>query len=187
MNLSFLQIQAENLEESVLIDGQEVTKDTDDEDEEGEKSTTISLNPVVVEGEEEEMIDASDFRSVLAGADPTGHHPHHPAAYHPHHGAHMMGGAHHTIGAHHPHHAAAAAAAAAHMGHPQAGLNGRMTPPPPPSHPGFAQMQPGSYATLTPLQPLPPISTMSDKFTAHHPYGNGNGGQGHQGKSFVLS
>lgn len=43
-------------------------------------------------------------------------------------------------------------------------LNGRMTPP------GFAASS--SYATLTPLQPLPPISTMSDKFSHyghHHP------------------
>lgn len=46
-------------------------------------------------------------------------------------------------------------------------LNGRMTPP------GFTTSS--SYATLTPLQPLPPISTMSDKFTHH--YGHpGNGG-----------
>lgn len=39
-------------------------------------------------------------------------------------------------------------------------VNGRMSPP------GFS---PGSsYATLTPLQPLPPISTMSDKFAYGH-------------------
>lgn len=47
-------------------------------------------------------------------------------------------------------------------------LNGRMTPP------GFATSS--SYATLTPLQPLPPISTMSDKFSHyghHHPAGGG--------------
>lgn len=47
-------------------------------------------------------------------------------------------------------------------------LNGRMTPP------GFATSS--SYATLTPLQPLPPISTMSDKFSHyghHHPTGGG--------------
>lgn len=40
-------------------------------------------------------------------------------------------------------------------------VNGRMSPP------GFS---PGSsYATLTPLQPLPPISTVSDKFHYGHP------------------
>lgn len=46
-------------------------------------------------------------------------------------------------------------------------LNGRMTPP------GFPTSS--SYATLTPLQPLPPISTMSDKFShyGHHHPGNG--------------
>lgn len=46
-------------------------------------------------------------------------------------------------------------------------LNGRLTPP------GFAHSS--SYATLTPLQPLPPISTMSDKFPhyGHHHAGNG--------------
>ncbi|XP_054706644.1 homeobox protein onecut-like [Uloborus diversus] len=54
-------------------------------------------------------------------------------------------------------------------------LNGRMSPP------GFATaVQANSYATLTPLQPLPPISTMSDKFShhyGHHPHvGGGNGG-----------
>ena len=39
-------------------------------------------------------------------------------------------------------------------------LNGRMSP-------GYSPNN--SYATLTPLQPLPPISTVSDKFTtAHH-------------------
>lgn len=41
-------------------------------------------------------------------------------------------------------------------------VNGRMSPP------GFSPSS--SYATLTPLQPLPPISTMSDKFA----YGHGN-------------
>ncbi|XP_026472055.1 one cut domain family member 2-like [Ctenocephalides felis] len=42
-------------------------------------------------------------------------------------------------------------------------VNGRMSPP------GFS---PGSsYATLTPLQPLPPISTMSDKFAYGHATG----------------
>ena len=49
-------------------------------------------------------------------------------------------------------------------------LNGRMTPP------GFINTTSSSYATLTPLQPLPPISTMSDKFThhyGHHHHGNG--------------
>lgn len=40
---------------------------------------------------------------------------------------------------------------------------GRMSPP------GFSPNS--SYATLTPLQPLPPISTMSDKFA----YGHGHG------------
>lgn len=40
-------------------------------------------------------------------------------------------------------------------------VNGRMSPP------GFSP----NYATLTPLQPLPPISTMSDKFA----YGHGHG------------
>ncbi|GAB1604977.1 one cut domain family member 2 isoform X3 [Argonauta hians] len=38
-------------------------------------------------------------------------------------------------------------------------LNGRMSPGYSPSN---------SYATLTPLQPLPPISTVSDKFSAAH-------------------
>ncbi|XP_052829336.1 hepatocyte nuclear factor 6 isoform X8 [Octopus bimaculoides] len=38
-------------------------------------------------------------------------------------------------------------------------LNGRMSP-------GYSPNN--SYATLTPLQPLPPISTVSDKFSAHH-------------------
>lgn len=50
-------------------------------------------------------------------------------------------------------------------------LNGRMSPP------GFATaVQANSYATLTPLQPLPPISTMSDKFS--HPYGHHHAGNG---------
>ncbi|XP_055945405.1 hepatocyte nuclear factor 6-like isoform X2 [Argiope bruennichi] len=53
-------------------------------------------------------------------------------------------------------------------------LNGRMSPP------GFATaVQANSYATLTPLQPLPPISTMSDKFShhyGHHHAGNVGGG-----------
>lgn len=51
-------------------------------------------------------------------------------------------------------------------------LNGRMSPP------GFATaVQANSYATLTPLQPLPPISTMSDKFTHHYGHHHaGNGG-----------
>lgn len=39
-------------------------------------------------------------------------------------------------------------------------VNGRMSPP------GFSPNS--SYATLTPLQPLPPISTMSDKFAYGH-------------------
>lgn len=39
-------------------------------------------------------------------------------------------------------------------------VNGRMSPP------GFSPSS--SYATLTPLQPLPPISTMSDKFAYGH-------------------
>lgn len=47
-------------------------------------------------------------------------------------------------------------------------LNGRMTPP------GFPTSS--SYATLTPLQPLPPISTMSDKFSHHYGHHPGNGG-----------
>lgn len=47
-------------------------------------------------------------------------------------------------------------------------LNGRMTPP------GFATSS--NYATLTPLQPLPPISTMSDKFSHHYGHHPGNGG-----------
>lgn len=42
-------------------------------------------------------------------------------------------------------------------------VNGRMSPP------GFSPSS--SYATLTPLQPLPPISTMSDKF-AYAGHGN---------------
>ncbi|BES89981.1 homeobox protein onecut [Nesidiocoris tenuis] len=46
-------------------------------------------------------------------------------------------------------------------------VNGRMSPP------GFS---PGSsYATLTPLQPLPPISTVSDKFAYGHAAGNVSG------------
>lgn len=87
------------------------------------------------------MIDASDFRSVLASGDAA---VNHHAAYH-----------HHGHNVHHPHHA---------HHHPHQSLNGRMTPP------GFVSTQ-GSYATLTPLQPLPPISTMSDKFNHHH-YGH---------------
>ena len=51
-------------------------------------------------------------------------------------------------------------------------LNGRMTPP------GFVPSS--SYATLTPLQPLPPISTMSDRFSHHYshhcPHHPDNGG-----------
>ncbi|KAK9497838.1 hypothetical protein O3M35_003753 [Rhynocoris fuscipes] len=40
-------------------------------------------------------------------------------------------------------------------------VNGRMSPP---------AFSPGSsYATLTPLQPLPPISTVSEKFAYNHP------------------
>lgn len=39
-------------------------------------------------------------------------------------------------------------------------VNGRMSPP------GYSPSS--SYATLTPLQPLPPISTMSDKFAYGH-------------------
>lgn len=39
-------------------------------------------------------------------------------------------------------------------------VNGQMSPP------GFSPNS--SYATLTPLQPLPPISTMSDKFSYGH-------------------
>ncbi|KAG8181869.1 hypothetical protein JTE90_023607 [Oedothorax gibbosus] len=46
-----------------------------------------------------------------------------------------------------------------------AGLNGRISP-------GFSTAS--SYATLTPLQPLPPISTMSDKFSHYH-HGNVSG------------
>ncbi|XP_014249961.1 hepatocyte nuclear factor 6 isoform X3 [Cimex lectularius] len=46
-------------------------------------------------------------------------------------------------------------------------VNGRMSPP------GFS---PGSsYATLTPLQPLPPISTVSDKFAYGHTTSSVNG------------
>ncbi|XP_070504946.1 hepatocyte nuclear factor 6 isoform X4 [Chironomus tepperi] len=44
-------------------------------------------------------------------------------------------------------------------------VNGRMSPP------GFSPNS--SYATLTPLQPLPPISTMSDKFAYGHGHGLG--------------
>lgn len=40
-------------------------------------------------------------------------------------------------------------------------VNGRMSPP------GYSPNS-SSYATLTPLQPLPPISTMSDKFAYGH-------------------
>ncbi|GBP31043.1 Hepatocyte nuclear factor 6 [Eumeta japonica] len=42
--------------------------------------------------------------------------------------------------------------------HPLAAVNGRLTPP---------GLEPASYATLTPLLPLPPISTVSDKFAYH--------------------
>ena len=48
-------------------------------------------------------------------------------------------------------------------------LNGRMTPPP-------MSYNTGSYATLTPLQPLPPISTVSDKLG--HAIAPIHGGQG---------
>ncbi|PRD32624.1 UNVERIFIED_CONTAM: onecut [Trichonephila clavipes] len=47
-----------------------------------------------------------------------------------------------------------------------ASLNGRLSP-------GFSTAS--SYATLTPLQPLPPISTMSDKFTHYAHHGNVSG------------
>ena len=124
--------------------------------------TTSTSTIGETEDNESEMIDASDFRSVLGDPSVPGHphHSHHPA-YHPvaHHGHHGGAVAHHAHhpGAHHPAHHP-------HVHHQ--GLNGRMTPP------GFVQVaaQQGSYATLTPLQPLPPISTMSDKFTTHHPY-----------------
>ncbi|XP_065352516.1 homeobox protein onecut isoform X3 [Cloeon dipterum] len=46
-------------------------------------------------------------------------------------------------------------------------VNGRMSPP------GFSPTS--SYATLTPLQPLPPISTMSDKFAYGHAASNVSG------------
>jgi len=46
-------------------------------------------------------------------------------------------------------------------------VNGRMSPP------GFSPSS--SYATLTPLQPLPPISTMSDKFAYGHAASNVSG------------
>lgn len=52
-------------------------------------------------------------------------------------------------------------------------VNGRMSPP------GFSPNS--SYATLTPLQPLPPISTMSDKFA----YGHGHGKQHKMKLKFV--
>lgn len=42
--------------------------------------------------------------------------------------------------------------------HPLSAVNGRLTPP---------GLEPASYATLTPLLPLPPISTVSDKFHYH--------------------
>ncbi|KAG6449287.1 hypothetical protein O3G_MSEX005938 [Manduca sexta] len=42
--------------------------------------------------------------------------------------------------------------------HPLSAVNGRLTPP---------GLEPASYATLTPLLPLPPISTVSDKFAYH--------------------
>ncbi|XP_061724789.1 hepatocyte nuclear factor 6 isoform X4 [Cydia pomonella] len=42
--------------------------------------------------------------------------------------------------------------------HPLSVVNGRLTPP---------GLEPASYATLTPLLPLPPISTVSDKFAYH--------------------
>ena len=47
-------------------------------------------------------------------------------------------------------------------------MNGRMSPP------GFSPSSASSYATLTPLQPLPPISTVSDKFV-YGPAGNVSG------------
>lgn len=120
-------------------------------------TSTTTVSSTAAGDSDNEMLDASDFRSVLG--DPSGHHhPHHPA-YHPAHHGHHPVGPHHHPGAHHPvaHHP--------HAGINHQGLNGRMTPP------GFAMAQQSSYATLTPLQPLPPISTMSDKFT-HHPYGH---------------
>lgn len=42
--------------------------------------------------------------------------------------------------------------------HPLSAVSGRLTPP---------GLEPASYATLTPLLPLPPISTVSDKFAYH--------------------
>jgi len=50
-------------------------------------------------------------------------------------------------------------------------LNGRMSP-------GYSSAT--SYATLTPMQPLPPISTMSDKFISHY------GHPGNVSGSFTL-
>ncbi len=47
-------------------------------------------------------------------------------------------------------------------------LNGRMSP-------GYPTTGNSSYATLTPLQPLPPISTVSDKFGAATPNVSGGG------------
>lgn len=53
-------------------------------------------------------------------------------------------------------------------------VNGQMSPP------GFSPNS--SYATLTPLQPLPPISTMSDKFS----YGHSSGISQIQGQGISL-
>ena len=100
------------------------------------------------------MIDASDFRSVL---DPSmGVHQNHHNPYSMHH--------HHAAAAHHVHQSSAA-----HLGahHPH-------TVSHQPTHhqqmsSGFGVPGQGSYPGLGSLQPLPPISTMSEKFT-HHPY-----------------
>ncbi|KAJ8687198.1 hypothetical protein QAD02_022992 [Eretmocerus hayati] len=54
------------------------------------------------------------------------------------------------------------------------------------SPPGFSPSS--SYATLTPLQPLPPISTMSDKFVygGHAASAGGHGGQSGVSGSFAV-
>ncbi|KAH8269768.1 hypothetical protein KR018_001472 [Drosophila ironensis] len=57
-------------------------------------------------------------------------------------------------------------------------VNDRMSPP------GFS---PTSYATLTPIQPLPPISTMSEKFAySGHISGGDNGGNINRGEGIEV-
>lgn len=58
-------------------------------------------------------------------------------------------------------------------------VNDRMSPP------GFSPNS--SYATLTPLQPLPPISTMSDKFSYGHSSNAGSSFSVMQGNNMGIS